>query len=43
MKYCRQCGTGFRNIESLNKHIEDCSNHEAVRIAMPGSGSKTKI
>ena len=43
MHYCKRCLTGYRIIESLNKHIEYCSLHDAVTIKMPESGSVLKF
>jgi len=39
MFYCRRCLTGYREHESLNRHSEYCSKHDAQRIELPEVGS----
>ena len=36
--FCDRCLYPFQCEESLNKHLEYCSNHEAVKIVMPEKG-----
>ena len=38
--FCDRCLNHFWCEQSLNKHLEYCSNHEAVKIEMPDKGSK---
>src|SRR5271157_5394427 len=37
--YCRRCLNGFKEIESLAKHNEYCSQHDAVRPKLPEPGT----
>ena len=37
--YCMRCLNPFHSQESLDKHLEYCSTHEAVKIEMPGEGT----
>ena len=37
--YCMRCLNPFHSQESLDKHLEYCSAHEAVKIEMPGEGT----
>ena len=39
MHYCRRCLNGFREIQSLAKHNEYCSQHEAVKPKLPEPGT----
>ena len=39
MHHCKRCLRGYHSIESLNKHIVDCSQHDTQRIELPKSGS----
>ena len=41
--FCDRCLNPFRCEESLNKHLEYCSNHKAVKIKMPGKGTILKF
>jgi len=43
MHYCRRCLTGYKKVESLNKHNEYCSMHDAIKIKMPEPGSVLKF
>ena len=42
-KFCDRCLNPFWCEQSLNKHLEYCSNHEAVKIEMPKKGDKLKF
>ena len=37
--YCMRCLNPFHSQESLDKHLEYCSTHEAVKTEMPGEGT----
>src|SRR5271156_816226 len=37
--YCRRCLNGFREIKSLAKHNEYCSQHDAQKIEVPEPGT----
>ena len=37
--YCMRCLNPFHSQESLDKHLEYCSTHEAVKLEMPGEGT----
>ena len=37
--YCMRCLNPFHSQESLDKHLEYCSAHEAVKTEMPGEGT----
>ena len=39
MHYCRRCLIGYRSINSLNKHTEYCSQHNAQKIELPEPGT----
>ena len=41
--FCDRCLNPFWCEQSLNKHLEYCSNHEAVKIEMPKKGDKLKF
>ena len=41
--FCDRCLNPFWCKESLNKHLEYCSNHEAVKIEMPDKGTVLKF
>ena len=41
--FCDRCLNPFWCEESLNKHLEYCSNHEAVKIEMPKKGDILKF
>ena len=41
--FCDRCLNPFWCEESLNKHLEYCSNHEAVKIEMPCEGTILKF
>ena len=41
--YCMRCLNPFHSQESLDKHLEYCSAHEAVKIEMPGEGTTLKF
>ena len=41
--FCDRCLNPFWCEQSLNKHIEYCSNHEAVKIEMPKKGDILKF
>ena len=41
--FCDRCLNPFWCEKSLNKHLEYCSNHEAVKIEMPGEGTILKF
>ena len=39
-EFCLRCLNGFPSKESLDKHIDYCKDHEAVKRQFPGAGSK---
>ena len=41
--FCNRCLNPFWCEQSLNKHLEYCSNHEAVKIEMPKKGDILKL
>ena len=41
--FCDRCLNPFWCEQSLNKHLEHCSNHEAVKIEMPKKGDILKF
>ena len=41
--FCDRCLNPFWCEQSLNKHLEYCSNHEAVKIEMPKKGNILKF
>ena len=41
--FCDRCFNPFWCEQSLNKHLEYCSNHEAVKIEMPEKGDILKF
>ena len=41
--FCDRCLNPFWCEESLNKHLEYCSNHEAVKIEIPDEGTILKF
>ena len=41
--FCDRCLNPFWCEQSLNKHLEYCSNHEAVKIEMPKKGDILKF
>ena len=41
--FCLRCLNPFWCEQSLNKHLEYCSNHEAVKIEMPNKGDILKF
>ena len=41
--FCLRCLNPFWCEQSLNKHLEYCSNHEAVKIEMSGEGTILKF
>ena len=41
--FCDKCFNPFWWEESLNKHLEYCSNHKAVKIKMPEKGAVLKF
>ena len=43
MHYCKRCLAGYREVESLNKHTEYCSLHDAQRVIVPEPGSTLKF
>ena len=38
--FCLRCLNDFPSKESLDKHIDYCNDHEAVKRQFPGAGSK---
>jgi len=36
---CRRCLNHFPNEKALEKHIENCQNHDAIKIVLPEEGS----
>ena len=41
--FCDRCLNPFQCEQSLNNHLEYCSNHEAVKIVMPNKGDILKF
>ena len=41
--FCLRCLNSFWTHKSLNKHLEYCGNHEAVKINMPKKGTMLKF
>ena len=41
--FCFRCLNSFWTHKSLNKHLEYCDNHEAVKINMPEKGTMLKF
>ena len=41
--FCFRCLNSFWTHKSLNKHLEYCGNHEAVKINMPEKGTMLKF
>ena len=41
--FCLRCLNSFWTYKSLNKHLEYCGNHEAVKINMPEKGTMLKF
>ena len=41
--FCLRCLNSFWTHKSLNKHLEYCGNHEAVKINMPEKGTRLKF
>ena len=41
--FCLRCLNSFWTHKSLNKHLEYCSNHEAVKINLPEKGTMLKF
>ena len=41
--FCLRCLNSFWTHKSLNKHLEYCSNHEAVKIIMPEKGTMLRF
>ena len=41
--FCDRCSNHFWSEKSLNKHLEYCSNYEAVKIEMPEEGTILKF
>ena len=41
--FCLRCLNSFWTHKSLNKHLEYCGNHEAVKINMPEKGTMVKF
>ena len=41
--FCLRCLNSFWTHKSLNKHLEYCGNHEAVKINMPEKGKMLKF
>ena len=41
--FCLRCINSFWTHKSLNKHLEYCGNHEAVKINMPEKGTMLKF
>ena len=39
MYYCKRCLTGYQAIESLHRHTEYCSQHDAQKIELPEPGT----
>ena len=39
MHYCKRCLQGYRDVGSLRKHVEYCSQHEAQKIELPEPGT----
>src|SRR5271169_20717 len=39
LHFCRRCLNGFRNLNSLAKHNEYCSQHDAVKPQLPEPGT----
>src|SRR5688572_7004230 len=39
MHYCKRCLQGYRELDSLRKHSEYCSQHEAQKIELPEPGT----
>src|SRR5688572_17219211 len=39
MHYCKRCLIGFSRKDSLRKHVEYCSQHEAQKIELPEPGT----
>ena len=42
-KYCESCLHGFWNSTALEKHLDLCGEHKAVRITMPPEDSKIEF
>ena len=42
-KYCERCLHRFWNSKALEKHLELCGEHRAVRITMPTEASKIEF
>ena len=42
-KYCERCLPGFWNSTALEKHLDLCGKHKAVRITMPTEDSKIEF
>ena len=43
MHYCKRCLIGYRSIDSLNRHGEYCSQHDAQKIELPSYGTMLKF
>ena len=41
--FCLRCLNSFWTHKYLNKHLEYCGNHEAVKINMPEKGTMLKF
>ena len=41
--FCLRCLNSFWTHKSLNKHLEYCGNHEAIKINMPEKGTMLKF
>ena len=39
MHYCKRCLQGYRELGSLHKHVEYCSQHDAQKIELPEPGT----
>jgi len=37
--YCKRCLNGFREKKSLDKHIEHCKEHDAIKVELPSPGT----
>src|SRR5678815_4473154 len=43
MHYCKRCLQGYRELGSLHKHVEYCSQHDAQKIELPEPVSYTHL
>jgi len=40
---CRRCLNHFPNDKALEKHEENCQNHDAIKIVLPEKGHNLRI